>query len=429
MVSPRICRQLMVVVGLSLLPAFAMGSGFALFEHGARGVALAGAFGATADDPTALYYNPAGAAFLSGTQVAGGAYFIGLSSSVNGANPYPGKGYRAEQESQIFYPPHFYATGRISENLRWGLASNAPFGLGTWWKDDFAGRYITKRADLKVFNFNPSIAYRLSDDAALAVGLDYYVASIDLTRSIGAMNPFTQQVTEVGQVHLYAKRQTGLGFNLGFLGKLGGGMSVGVTYRSKVKVYFDGNASFVQFPSGNADFDAIVRTQIPFAINPAVESKIEFPDEMRVAFAWRNDRWSAEFDWMRSGWSSFGALPITIKGYKALSSVRPENYHDSNTYRFGMEYTKSPTWAWQFGVLYDESPVPTETVSPLLPDADRIGLCVGFSYGMSERMRLDVGYMHLDFPKRPTQGRDGDGFNGTYHNGAELLGFTVVYKF
>lgn len=429
MVTPRTCRQLVVLAGLLLLPAIALGSGFALFEHGARGVALAGAFGATADDPTALYYNPAGAAFLEGTQAAGGAYFISLSSTFDGADPYPGASYEAEQKSQIFYPPHVYATGRISEKLRWGIALNAPFGLGTWWDDDFAGRYITKRADLKVFNFNPSVAYRLSDKAALAVGLDVYMASIDLTKSIGAINPYTQTVAEVGQAHLYSDQNTGLGFNLAFLGKLGGGMTLGVTYRSEVKVDFEGNASFVQFSTGHEDFDDIVAMQIPFDSNPEVESQITFPDEIRVALAWRNDKVSVEFDWMRSGWSSFTDLPITIKGYPALSSVRPENYHDSSTYRLGMEYRTSPTWAWQAGVLYDETPVPTESVSPLLPDNDRLGLCIGFSYGMSERMRLDVGYMHLDFPKRSTEGLDVDNFNGVYHNGAELLGFTVVYKF
>jgi len=231
MVNARICGRMAGVAVVLLVQAFSFGAGFALFEHGARGVAMAGAFGATADDPTALYYNPAGIAFLEGTQAAGGAYFIALASDFNGTDPYPGKGYSASQKSQVFFPPHVYLTGRLSENLRWGVAFNAPFGLGTWWDDDFAGRYITKRADLKVFNLNPNLAYRLSDNAALAVGLDYYVAGIDLTRSIGVINPYTQTVAEVGQVHLYSDNNFGLGCNIAFLGKLGHGVSLGLGYR------------------------------------------------------------------------------------------------------------------------------------------------------------------------------------------------------
>ncbi len=78
---------------LLLVPAASHGAGFALFEHGARAVALGGAFGATADDPTAIYFNPAGIAFQQGTQVAMGVYFITESSKFDGANPYPGQGY------------------------------------------------------------------------------------------------------------------------------------------------------------------------------------------------------------------------------------------------------------------------------------------------------------------------------------------------
>ena len=63
---------LALAVCLLLVPAASHGAGFALFEHGARAVALGGAFGATADDPTAIYFNPAGIAFLQGTQMAVG---------------------------------------------------------------------------------------------------------------------------------------------------------------------------------------------------------------------------------------------------------------------------------------------------------------------------------------------------------------------
>lgn len=425
----RSVRHVAAVVALLLAPTIALGSGFALFEHGARGVAMGGAFGATANDPTALYYNPAGLAFLEGTQVAAGAYFITLASDFKGANPYPGASYKASQKSQIFYPPHIYATGALSGNLRWGIGLNAPFGLGTWWEDDFAGKFITKRTDLKIFNLNPTLAYKISDSFSIALGADYFITNVDLTRSIPAVNPFTQQVAEVGQVHMYTRQQTGLGWNVAMLGHLGGGFSAGLAYRSKVKVDMEGKASFVQFRTGYADFDTIVATQIPFNENPTAKTGIDFPDEVRVAFAWHNDVWRVEADWVRMGWSSFKELPITLPKYPQLSSVRPENYQDSRTYRLGFEYGGGKAWAWQLGFLYDESPVPTETVSPILPDAKRTGISIGFSKNLSPNTRFDVGFLHLIFPERSTEGRDGDNFNGKYSNGAELLGFSLVHRF
>jgi long-chain fatty acid transport protein len=425
----KLAGQLAILAVIVLVPGTVMGAGFALFEHGARAVAMGGAFGATADDVTANYFNPAGLAFQKGTQVAGGAFMIQFGSKFNGDNPYPGTNYSESQVDQIHTPAYLYAAGDLTPELRWGVAIDTPFGLGTWWPDDFAGRYITKRTDLKVFNLNPNLAYKIGDVLAFGVGADMYMVNVDLTKSIGVINPYTQQVAEVGQAHIYTDKQTGWGWNAAMMAKLQAGFSLGLTYRSTVKVDMDGKASFVQFPTGNPDFDAIIATQIPFGTNPNVTTSITFPAEMRAALAWQGEKWTAEFDWMRQGWHTFKELPINIEGYPQLSSVRPENYKDSDCYRLGFEWKKSSKVSFQFGGLYDKTPVPTESVSPLLPDADRKGISAGISWAFTGKARLDIGYLHLMFPERSTEGKDPDNFNGTYKNSAELLGFTLVYSF
>jgi long-chain fatty acid transport protein len=415
---------------LLLAPANSFGAGFALFEHGARAVALGGAFGATADDPTALYFNPAGIAFQKAGYAAG-VYFITESATFDGANPYPGEGYSVDMKSQIFYPIHLYYTNQITNNLSWGIGIFNPFGLGTWWPDDYAGKYLTKRVDLKVFDFNPNLAYKFSEGFAVAVGVDYFYSNLNLTRSISsqAVNPYTQQVSEIGQVHLYTDYQGGWGWNAAFLGKLGGGVSFGASYRSNVKINYKGNASFIQFPTGYPDFDAIVASQIPFGQEPTGETTIDYPWEGRLALAWHGEKWGAEFDYVRMGWSSFEELPITLPDYPLLSSVRYEGYQDSNTYRLGVEYKHSPDIWWQFGALYDKTPVPVESVSPLLPDADRKGLSIGATIALSPKTQLEIGYLYLKFSDRSTEGVNPDGYEGMYKTSANLLGFTLVHRF
>jgi long-chain fatty acid transport protein len=414
---------------LLLVPAASHGAGFALFEHGARAVALGGAFGATADDPTAIYFNPAGIAFLSGTQMAAGVYFITESSKMYGANPYPGQGYRAEMKSQIFYPPHIYLTGELTPDLHWGIGAYAPFGLGTWWPNEYAGKYISKRIGIQVFNVNPTLSYKLTDNLAIAAGVDYFYSAVDLTRSIGVISPYTQQAAEVGQVHLYTDYKGGWGWNVGVLGKLDGGFSIGATYRSNVTVDYTGKASFTQFSTGHADFDAIVASEVPFGHKVSATSKIKFPDEVRVALAWHGQKWGIEGDVIRMGWSSFKDLPVDMPAYPALSEVRPEDYKDSDSYRLGVEYKASPTLALQIGALYDETPVPAVSVSPLLPDATRRGATIGASFGLTPKTRLDVSYMYLKFSDRNTQGMNYDAYEGTYKTTANLFGFTVVHRF
>jgi long-chain fatty acid transport protein len=87
----------------------------------------------------------------------------------------------------------------------------------------------------------------------------------------------------------------------------------------------------------------------------------------------------------------------------------------------------SPASQWRFGLVYDQTPQPEESVSPLLPDADRTGYCIG--YGHTQGFKYDVGLMFLDFKSRtsnkflPSSGP----FQGTYKTQAVLLGLTLNF--
>jgi long-chain fatty acid transport protein len=47
-------------------------SGFTIYEQGVRALGRGGAFAATADDPTAIFFNPAGIGQLKGTHFTSG---------------------------------------------------------------------------------------------------------------------------------------------------------------------------------------------------------------------------------------------------------------------------------------------------------------------------------------------------------------------
>ena len=52
------------------LPAFLFANGFDIYEQSAKAVGLGGAFIAQADDPSAIFFNPAGIVQLEGTQLS-----------------------------------------------------------------------------------------------------------------------------------------------------------------------------------------------------------------------------------------------------------------------------------------------------------------------------------------------------------------------
>jgi long-chain fatty acid transport protein len=393
---------------------------------------MGGAFTAVADDPAALFWNPAGMSFQNedGMQVMGGVTFISLEQELYGDSPYPGDGYYAKQKDQIFFPLHFYVVKPVNDKVTIGGGMFTPFGLGTWWDDDHAGRFISKRVDLKTFNLSMSASYKVSDNLALSLGIDYLIGQIDLTKNIGFIDPYTQQLADVGQVHVYTHdlSNDGFGWHASFLADIGHGFKVGGLYRSNIDMSFSGKGSFTQYPTGNADFDGALGAVIPFGDKVDLTSEIEFPDFWVLGLSWSNDNWIISGQYCAMGWSSFQELPMIFPDYPHLSATVLEHYEDTNTYRFGVEYKVNDTWAIQAGYLFDETPQPPASMSPLLGDGDRTGYSFGVSW-QHDMMNVDFGYMYLPVDTRGTEGTSYDNYNGTYEGLAHLFGLTLGMSF
>jgi len=108
-----------VVVIYLAFPLTGMGAGFHIREQGAKAMGMANAFVAQADDPSAVFYNPAGIAFQDGTAVSLGITVINVPETEFTGNTELGDraaGLGVEQNADtrahddIFFPPNFYIT-------------------------------------------------------------------------------------------------------------------------------------------------------------------------------------------------------------------------------------------------------------------------------------------------------------------------------
>jgi len=429
-------RKLLATAAVLLVvPSLSFGSGFALFETGSRSFAMAGAFVAVADDPSAIFWNPAGLAFQEdkGTQVMMGAILIAPVQTFYGENPYPGEGYSTEQQDQIFFPPHFQFVTPLGERTTFGFGVQVPFGLGTYWDDDHAGRFLSKRVDLFAYDLTPNLAFKLNDNLALGIGADYRISTIDLTRNIPLVDPFAQQVVDVAQIHLYTDGagNDGWGWHAGFLAKLGKGWSLGVNYRSAITVDYKGYADFFQFGTGNIELDQIVAQTIPFGETIEGTTQIEFPDFWIAGLAWTGERFTVSAEWGRMGWSSFQELALTFNDYPEFNESIPELYEDVDQYRLGFEFRASQSIALQLGTLFDETPQPPSSMTPLLGDGDRTSVTCGLSW-IKGGFRLDLGYEYLMMEDRSTWDAEGgslSGYNGHYESSANLAGASMTFSF
>jgi long-chain fatty acid transport protein len=412
-----------------LLSATAFGAGFSIFEQGAKASAMAGAFVATADDPSAIFYNPAGIAQQRELAVLAGATFINFTNEFNGDPNSPiGSGVDAKYDRHTFVPPNMYAIMPIGENLTVGVGVFAAWGLRTDWADPFPGRFISKDADLKTTSVNPVVAWQSSDGRiAIGGGVEYRRARVILSANRLALNPFTNRINDVANVRLASDYGDDIGWNIGVLYKANEQWRVGASYRSDMDIDLDGDADIQQIPSGTPQFDAVVATQLP--PDQKINTSFPFPAIGLVGIAFSpNPDWDIEFNISHMTWSRFKALTVNFESTPAAGFTRVQNWEDSSAFRLGVNHNATETWDVRFGAVYDVNPQPAEAVSPLLPDSDRFGATLGTGWHKGHLI-ADWSVMILHFMDRSTEGLNEEGFNGTYKTDAVLWSFNLGYRF
>ena len=425
-------RSLRLTITLSLaclLATSAFGSGFLIPEQGAKASSMAGAFAATADDPSAIFYNPAGIAQQRRIAAYAGTTLINFTNEFTGDFNSPvTAGEEAKYNRHTFNIPNMYAIVPIGNNITVGVGVFAAFGLRTDWADPFAGRYISKDADLKTTSVNPVIAWQ-TDDGRFAIGggVEYRRARVILNANRLALNPFVGRVQDVANTRLASEYGDDIGFNAGILFKASDRFRIGASYRSDMDIDLEGRAEITPIPTGNAQFDAAVRAQLP--PNQPINTTIPFPSIATVAVAFSpNENWDLELDVIRTGWDRFKALTVNFETTPAASFVREQNWEDSNSYRFGVNHNATEKWDVRFGFVYDENPQPVEAVSPLLPDSDRLGGSIGTGFH-SGPFTLDWSLLVLHFKDRDTQRSNPEGFDGLYETDALLWSVNLGYRF
>lgn len=263
-VRGRVLRALLALPLLAI-PASVHASGFALESQGARAMGFSGAYVAQAADPSAIYYNAAGIAFLKGKHFYGSALLGGLSTDFTGEGPYPPVGTLETSSRGLGGVPALYYSQQVGERVYVGLGFNRPFGFKSQWDnpDQFTGRYICTDCKIDSWGLNPTIAFRVEDRFAIGGGLDVRFSSFRQTRRLQAdPSPFPVP-TDVAELTFESSTKTAVGFNLGLLAMPTEDFSIGVAYRHKVTVEHEAQANFVQIPTGDAAVDAAVTAGLP----------------------------------------------------------------------------------------------------------------------------------------------------------------------
>lgn len=407
-----------------VLGSVAFGSGFLIYEHGAAAQGIAGAFASIANDPTAIFYNPAGIAWLKGTQISIGGTFIFPAGSLSLPNWPDPTFQKVYQLDQTFFPPHFYLTHKFGSKVAAGIGVFAPYGLGTVWPVNYPLKYICTETSMQTIFVNPTIAFLLTDNLSIGVGVSYIHSSLslDLVRLVDIPETWT------GDVPASLKKAKGdsVGINAGLLFK-----------KDKFSLGFNWRGGFKLDYSGTLTLD---KSKVPAPIQPyipdsgTVTTSFKHPHIFGLGASYQaTDKLLLAAEVQYFTWKVYKDYVINIEyaGGGSEEETVEENFKNSIILRAGLQYMLKEYFALRAGVVYDQAPQPVETMDPSLPDASRVAFTLGFGY-TKNRIKVDIAYQYEIFSDRTSPNRYiypmGLG-EGTYHTSAQLLGFTLGYRF
>lgn len=399
----------------------ARAGGFYLQEQSPKetGRALAGA-GAAADDPSAIYFNPAAITELHGIQLSAGAVALmasahqsnrGSSRTLPGAGPVGGpivgppppgavSGFPVTGTSggnpfeKVIPVPSFYLTGQVTDRFWLGLGVNAPFGLKLTYDDGFFGRYDSLHTDLKTYNIQASAAYKLDDHVSIGGGLDVQYVKATLTNALPPLSPLplmvspgpfsplpTVIVPPVDGLARLSGHDWTVGWNAGLF-YTDGATNIGLSYRSGMRHRLSGTQTIsgLQGPlaGANGEFAASAPLSLPDIVTVGFMHRMTPALRAMVSARWYN-------------WSRFKGIAVTTA---TGTSNKELDYRDSYSVSLGGEYDVSPVLTLRAGTMFDRTPTNPQLLTTRVPDGDRAWLSGGATWNISPALALNLSYAH-----------------------------------
>ena len=423
-------------------------AGFMLTEQsaGALGRAYAGV-GVDGTDLSGVYYNPATMTLHPGTQIQAGFVAVGLdlafegSGSANGVN-YDGVTENGQYNTQAI--PHGYISHQLNDSMWIGLAMTVPFGMGTEYDDswELSNRGIS--AEVLTFDFNPNLAWKVSDKLSIGAGVSIQYAAADLKKRTDMSHPNLGRVSVDGEIDADS---WAWGFNVGLMWSPLENLRFGLSYRSQVNHHADGDLE-IDNPrlNGRPVDPGMVNGALPGVLGTYdASASLSAPAWAMATAAWDvNELLSlyATFRW--TDWSSFEELEIdggtaTIPVAPGMSVSVPRGdtikNHWQDTYLFsvGADLRFTNWWTFRAGIGYETSVIDEESYrTAIIPDADRLWLALGSSFQATKNMQIDVSaaWLHGVGERDLYDAEDSNKKIGRFEDlDAYLFGVQLVYKF
>lgn len=415
-----------LLIGASLLAGSlaqeALSGGFQLSDQSARGSGMAGARMAVTGDPTSVHFNPAALGFLTGTHFSFGSTIVIPELRFNGVAP---DNSETRMQAQVLFPPNVSLTHTFGSSWGLGVAFHIPYAAKTEWNQDWVGRRLVTKSDLRIAMITPSLGIRISDDLSIGVGVNLSIPKILYEQRIPVAVPGVPTPFPDGFSTHEASGSVSAGFLIGILYRPTERWSFGASYRGKDTAPLgDGTVSFRGIPSAIADQ----------FVDGKFSSSLTVPSQLHAGAGWQPFHWlygSADVEYTL--WSEFKSMEISYSDPFRLGRSIDEHWTNTVNLRFGLEVFLTNV-SLRGGYRRERGPIPDQVLTPGLPDADATGYSIGLGYRAGERLFLDFAFEVVRYDDRAVIGSgllyDGSGgvFNGLYTSRSSSIAINVLYS-
>lgn len=372
--------------------------GFILPNQDPEAIGRGDAFTATADDPAAIYYNPAGITQLPGLEASLGIYGISARTTYTA----PSGSASAHTDANPQYVPQVYATYSLNDlPISVGLGIYAPYGLGVnWGNPPFSN--VAERGKLIYLSANPVIAWKICKMLSVSAG-----PTINYSEATFQNAPFFPFVDT--QFHFQGS-DWAPGYTFGILFQPLPMWSFGVDYRSETSLNYSG--TFGEW--GGAG----VRTT----------AKINYPRTALGGISFRpTPDWNLEFDLSWTQWSKINQITFQNSPFGIPVSLTLD-YRDSFIYDFGVTRQLGKGYYASVGYIFSQASNPSANYNPVDPDANLNLGNFGFGHH-GEHFDWAVAYQFAYNAGRTVVGDSNTSADGTYKTFNNAINASVTVKF
>jgi long-chain fatty acid transport protein len=365
------------------------------------------AFTATADNPSAVFYNAAGLTQVTGTQIQANVFAISLAYEYEGAN---GNDDMADEFQEV--PSAFLSHKFQDTPFAIGFGMYAPFALGSDWGSDAAfatptsldpfdpALQVPYEAELTYIKYHAVVAWQVTETLSLAAGLSFDDTEVDL---------------KANALEFKGDDNT-MGYSLSALWQPSAQHSFGLNYQAKTEVKYDGTADTYGYDPQIGLYPVSLDTKADFV----------FPESIVFGYSYRpSELWNFEFNLDWTNWDRVNKLSLdNIPG-----ASYDLNWESSFIWELGATRYLDNGWHVSAGYTFVENAVPDEDFLPIIPDANRHFFAIGLGRSY-EHLSWQITYQQAFASERSVTTKSSTStIDGDYDLDSQAITCSINYKF